>query len=202
MSGPTVFIVDDDASVRRAVQRVVHAAGLAAATFESAQEYLDAFDPDAAGCIVLDLAMPGLSGLRLQEALARRGRAPPIVFLSGRADVMDGVEAMKAGAVEFLTKPVEAATLVRALHAAIEEDRLRREARASREEIDARLATLTPREAQVLRGVVAGKLNKQIAGELGTAEKTVKVHRGRMMLKMRVRSIAQLVHVAARAGIS
>ena len=201
MTGATVFIVDDDASVRRAAQRVLNAAGLPTAAFECAQRYLDEFDREAPGCVLLDLAMPGLSGLKLQKALADRGGAPPIIFLSGHADVATSVEAMKAGAVEFLTKPVDADALVRAVRSAIETDRVRREDWAVRRQIDARLSTLTPRESQVLRGVIAGKLNKQIAGDLGAAEKTIKTHRGRMMEKMGVRSVAELVHAAARVGI-
>jgi FixJ family two-component response regulator len=196
-----VFIVDDDPSVRKATARVIRAAGFEALTFASAVEYLEQFDPQAPGCLLLDLNMPGVNGLELQKALAERGTAPAIVFLSGYADVPKSVVAMKGGAVEFLTKPVDARTLVDALQAAIEKDRVQREARAGREEIARRVARLTPREVQVMRGVVAGKLNKQIAGELGTAEKTVKVHRGRVMEKMEVESVAALVQATARVDI-
>jgi FixJ family two-component response regulator len=194
----TVFIVDDDASVLKATTRVLRAAGFDARPFTSPLEYLEQFDPDAAGCLVLDLNMPGTTGLELQLSLAARGACPAIVFLSGHGDVQRSVEAMKAGAVEFLTKPVDAATLVGAVNAALEKDREERAARAGRDAVRRRMATLTPRERQVMHGVVAGKLNKQIAVELGTAEKTVKVHRGRVMDKMEVDSVAALVQAAAR----
>jgi FixJ family two-component response regulator len=197
---PAVFIVDDDPSVRRATQRVMRAAGLEARTFASAREYLDGYDPNAPGCLVLDLSMPGLNGLELQHALASRGGEPVIVFMSGRADVPASVEAMKGGAVEFLVKPVDARTLLGAVQSALAKDRERRDARAGRERVARRLATLTPREMQVLRGVVSGKLNKQIAADLGTAEKTVKIQRARVMGKMEVRSVAELVQAVALAG--
>jgi len=197
---PAVFIVDDDPSVLRATQRVMRAAGLEARTFASAGEYLDAYDPEVPGCLVLDLSMPGVNGLELQQALVSRGGAPVIVFMSGRADVPASVEAMKGGAVEFLVKPVDARTLLGAVLSALEKDRERRDARAGRERVERRLATLTPREMQVLRGVVSGKLNKQIAADLGTAEKTVKIQRARAMAKMEVRSVAELVQAVALAG--
>ena len=203
MSGaPAVFIVDDDPSVLRATQRVMRAAGLETRAFSSARDYLEAYDPNAPGCLVLDLAMPGLSGLELQQALAERGGAPAIVFVSGRADVPSSVEAMKGGAVEFLVKPVDAGALIGAVHSALEKDRVHRDARAGRAQVEKRLATLTPREAQVLRCVVAGRLNKQIAADLGAAEKTIKVHRARVMRKMGVGSVAELVQAAARVGIA
>ena len=160
---PAVFIVDDDPSVLRATQRVMRAAGLTAHAFASAREYLDAYDPQAQGCLVLDLSMPGLSGLELQQALVERGGAPAIVFVSGHADVPASVEAMKGGAVEFLVKPVDAAQLIAAVHAAMEKDRVLRDARAGRAQVEKRLATLTPREAQVMSLVVTGKLNKQLS---------------------------------------
>jgi len=199
---PAVFIVDDDPSVLRATQRVMRAAGFEAHAFASAGEYLDGYDPQAPGCLVLDLAMPGLSGLELQQALVERGGAPAIVFVSGRADVPMSVEAMKGGAVEFLVKPVDAAQLIAAVHAAMEKDRVLRDARAGRAQVEKRLATLTPREAQVMSLVVTGKLNKQIAAELGAAEKTIKVHRARVMRKMEVGSVAELVQAVARVGIA
>ena len=196
-----VYVVDDDASVLKATSRVLRATGFEVRPFASAMDYLAQFDADAAGCLVLDLNMPSVNGLQLQQALTQRGGAPAIIFLSGQADVPKSVEAMKGGAVEFLTKPVDASALVGAVRAALEADRRQREARAGRMAVAKRLATLTPREEQVLRGVVAGKLNKQIAGELGTAEKTVKVHRGRVMEKMQVDSVAALVQAAARVDI-
>ena len=204
MSGPapTIFVVDDDASVRKALARVLRSAGLQVTTCVSAQEYLDRYDPDRTGCLVLDLAMPGLSGLDLQQALAQRGDAPPIVFLTGHADVPDGVQAMKRGAVDFLIKPVDERTVIDAVLNAVEKDRIERSARAERAEIGERLATLTPREAEVLGYIVSGKPNKLIAAELGTVEKTIKVHRARVMEKMQAKSLAELVQLAARAGIA
>jgi FixJ family two-component response regulator len=199
---PSVFIIDDDPSVLRATQRVMRAAGLEACAFSSAREFLDAYDPYAPGCLLLDLAMPGLSGLELQQALVARGGAPAIVFMSGNADVPASVEAMKGGAVEFLVKPVDAAQLIGAVRTAMEKDRVQRDARAGRQQVERRMATLTPREAQVMRCVVTGKLNKQIAAELGAAEKTIKVHRARVMRKMEVGSVAELVQAAARVGIA
>jgi len=196
-----VYVVDDDPSVLKATSRLLRATGFEVRAFPSAVAYLEQFDADAAGCLVLDLNMPAVNGLQLQQALAQRGGAPAIIFLSGQADVPKSVEAMKGGAVEFLTKPVDASALVGAVRAALETDRRQRDARAGRMAVAKRLATLTPREEQVLRGVVAGKLNKQIAGELGTAEKTVKVHRGRVMVKMQVDSVAALVQAAARVDI-
>jgi FixJ family two-component response regulator len=199
--GPIVFVVDDDLSVRKAIERVLRAAGLAVSAHASAQDYLERYDPNAPGCLVLDLAMPGFSGLDLQDALAARGGAPPIIFLTGRAAVPDSVRAMKHGAVEFLTKPVDERTLIDAIRNALEKDRMDRLRRAELAEIQQRLATLTPRETEVLSYVVSGKLNKQIAAELGTVEKTIKVHRARVMEKMQVRSLAALVQLATRAGI-
>ena len=196
-----VYVVDDDPSVLKATSRLLRATGFEVRAFPSAVAYLEQFDADAAGCLVLDLNMPAVNGLQLQQALAQRGGAPAIIFLSGQADVPKSVEAMKGGAVEFLTKPVDASALVGAVRAALETDRRQRDVRAGRMAVAKRLATLTPREEQVLRGVVAGKLNKQIAGELGTAEKTVKVHRGRVMEKMQVDSVAALVQAAARVDI-
>jgi len=202
LPGPVVFLVDDDPSVRKAIARLLRAAGLAVSTCASAQEYLEHRDPDVPGCLVLDLAMPGLSGLDLQQALAARGEAPPIIFLSGHADVPASVQAMKRGAIEFLTKPVDARALIDAVRNALEKDRIDRSANAELADIRKRLATLTPRESQVLGYVVAGKPNKQTGAALGTVEKTIKVHRARIMQKMQVQSLAELVQLAVRAGIT
>lgn len=199
---PIVFVVDDEPSVRKAISRSLGAAGLLVLTFASAQEYLESYDPNAPGCLVLDLAMPGFSGLDLQRALAARGGAPPIIFLSGRAEVLDSVQAMKCGAVEFLTKPIEDLMLIEAVQNAVEKDRVDRLTHAELTDIQKRVNTLTPREAQVLSYAVAGKLNKQIAAELGTVEKTIKVHRARVMEKMQARSFAELVQFAMRIGIT
>ena len=197
---PAVFIVDDDPSVRKATMRVLKAAGLEARTFASADEYLASYDPGAPGCLVLDLTMPGLNGLELQHALVSRGGAPAIIFMSGNADIPASVEAMKGGAVEFLVKPVDASALVGAVQAAMEKDRALRGERAMRQQVADRIATLTPRERQVMHGVVSGKLNKQIAADLGAAEKTIKVHRARVMQKMQVDSVAELVQAVAKVG--
>jgi len=199
---PQVFVIDDEPSVRKSLERLLRAGGLAVACFESAHEYLAQYDPDLPGCLVLDLSMPGLTGLELQQALAARGSAPPIVFLTGRGDVPSSVQAMKRGAVDFLAKPVDEAVLVAAVHEAIEKDRVERLERAGVAAIRARLATLTPRETEVLPYIIAGLLNKQTADRLGAAEKTIKVHRAHIMEKMQVRSVAELVRLAAAAGIT
>lgn len=199
---PTVVIVDDDPSVRKAIARLLQSVELQVLACASAQEYLEQYDPNQPGCLVLDLAMPGLSGLELQDAIAASGSAPPIIFLTGQATVPDSVAALKHGAVDFLTKPVDESVLLDAVRNAIEMDRVARDERAQRTQIGQRLAMLTPREIQVLRYVVSGNLNKQIASELGTVEKTIKVHRARVMEKLQVNSLAELVLLAAQAGIT
>lgn len=198
---PRVAVVDDDPSVSRALFRLLRAIGLNVSTYASAQEFLEQYDPDVPGCLVLDLAMPGLSGLELQDVLTGRGSSPPIIFLTGHATVSASVRALKRGAIDFLTKPVDETTLLDAVHDAIQRDRIRREDDAGRAKAVQLLASLTPRELEVLTHVVTGKLNKCIAVELGTAEKTVKVHRARIMKKMQVRSLAELVLLAADAGL-
>jgi len=198
---PTVFVIDDEESVRKALARLLRSAGFNPAVFGSSHEFLEAQVPDAPGCLVLDLAMPGLNGLELQRALADRGAGWPIIFLTGRADVPMSVEAMKQGAFDFLTKPVHDETLLAAVRHALEGDRAARHARSQLDEVDRRLATLTPREREVLAQVVAGRLNKQIAADLGTVEKTIKVHRARVMEKMKVQSVAELVRLTERAGV-
>ena len=190
-----VSVVDDDALVLRSLGRLLQSAGYAVRTFSSAEEFLVYPDGGAPGCIVVDLSMPDLSGLELQQALVKKQDRRPVVFISGRGTVATSVDAMKAGAVDFLTKPIDETTLLGAVRAAIEKDRAAREARSARVAIEDRLATLTPREHDVLQLVVAGRLNKQIGAELGTAEKTVKVHRARMMRKMQVDSLADLVRL-------
>jgi len=192
-AGTCVIVIDDDALVLKALDRLLRSAGFAVCTFLSPREFLEQRSACSPGCILVDLSMPGLSGLELQRALVEADDPRPIIFLSGRGDIPSTVEAMKAGAVDFLTKPCDEAKLLAAVQAAVEKDRAAREAHAERESIDARVATLTPREREVLSRVVAGKLNKQIAAELGTAEKTVKVHRARMMRKMQFDSLAELV---------
>jgi FixJ family two-component response regulator len=199
---PTVFVVDDDPPVRRAISRLLRAAGFAVAAFASAEEFLAQYDPSLWGCLVLDVAMPALNGLELQHILAKAGSLLPIIFLTGTADIPKSVRAMKHGASDFLTKPVDEKDLLAAVRVAIEEDRARRQKQADLSEIRARLATLTPREREVLEYVITGKLNKQIAGDLGTVEQTVKVHRARVMHKMRVQSVAELVRLMERCRIN
>ena len=195
---PTVFVVDDYAPVRKSIARLLHAAGFAVAVFGSAEEFLARYDPQIVGCLVLDLAMPTLNGLELQHILAKAGSLLPIIFLTGTADIPKSVQAMKHGASDFLTKPVNDEDLLAAVRVAIQKDRDRRREQTELSEIRTRLATLTPREREVLEYVVAGKLNKQIAGDLGTVEQTIKVHRARAMQKMRVQSVAELVRLIER----
>lgn len=197
-----VSVVDDDQAVCKAVARLLRTAGFAVATYSSPRRFLEQHGRDTPGCLVLDLAMPGLNGLELQEALAAAGDPLPIIFLTGRGDVPASVRAMKGGAVDFLTKPVEREQLISAVRTALDRDRAARRARRDVQEIRARLATLTPREHEVFEHVIRGKLNKQTAAELGAAEKTIKVHRARVMDKMAVESVAELVRLAERAGIT
>jgi FixJ family two-component response regulator len=197
---PTVFLIDDDAPVRDAVSRLLRAHRLAVATFASPNEFLEHYNPDTPGCLVLDLKMRG-NGFGLQRTLQEKGSPLPIIFLTGHGDVPKSVQALKGGAVDFLTKPVNDEDLLAAVRVAIEIDRARRQEQAELSEIRARLATLTPREREVLEYVVAGKLNKQIAGDLGTVEQTVKVHRAHVMQKMKVHSVAELVGLTQRCGI-
>jgi FixJ family two-component response regulator len=197
----TVFVVDDDPAVLKSLSRLLRSAGLGAATFTSAREFLDRHDPSAPGCLLLDVAMPGLNGLELQQALVASGHELPIVFLTGHGDIPMSVQAMKRGAVDFLTKPVLDDDLLQAVRVAIEKDRLQRQTQAEVAEIRQRLAALTPREREVLEHVIAGQLNKQIAYDLGTVEKTIKVHRGQVMKKMRAQSVAELVRLAEQVGI-
>ena len=198
----TVFLVDDDPGILRALTRLLRAGGHQVNAFRSPRDFLAQHDAAVPGCVVLDLAMPGLNGLELQTALAATGCQRPIVFISGHGDVPSSVRAMKAGAVDFLTKPVSEKDLLAAIERAIERDRLMRNAGAELQAIGARLNRLTPREREVFQHVVAGQLNKQIAADLGTVEKTVKVHRSRVMEKMGVRSLADLVRMAERVGLA
>ena len=195
---PCVSIVDDDALVLRSLGRLLKSAGFAVRTFPSAHEFLAQHEPASSGCVVLDLAMPGLGGLEVQKRLASSANPFAVVFLSGQGDVTAGVEAMKAGAVDFLTKPIDREKLIAAVHAALDKDRAARARREQRHSVEARFASLTPREREVLAGVVAGRLNKQIAADLGTAEKTVKVHRARVMKKMQAGSLVELVQLATQ----
>jgi FixJ family two-component response regulator len=196
-----VYLVDDEPAVVKALSRLLRSAGLEAVPFGSAEEFLAGVDPEPEGCVVLDVSMPGLDGLALQEALAARGIELPTLFLTGHGDIPRSVRAMKGGAVDFLTKPVDDGAFLRAVREALERGRAGRAGREETAGLRKRLATLSRREREVLAGVVAGRLNKQIAGELGIAEKTVKVHRGRVMEKMQASSVAELVRMADRAGI-
>jgi FixJ family two-component response regulator len=194
----TAFLVDDDPGVLKALSRIVRTAGYKTVSYSSPRDFLREHDPSTPGCAILDLTMPELDGLELQEQLAQAGTERPIIFLSGHADVPASVRAMKAGAVDFLIKPVDRDKLLSAIAQAKDRDRKAREARCERQLIEAKLATLTQREREVLEHVVKGRLNKQIAAELGTVEKTIKVHRGRMMAKLGVRSVAELVRLTER----
>jgi FixJ family two-component response regulator len=202
MSDGVVYIVDDNPSVCRALCRLLQAAGLEAVAFASGEEFLAHPHHDGAGCLILDMRMPGLSGLELQERLGQIQETLPIIFLTGHGNVPNTVQAMKGGAVDFLQKPVDDEELLAAVQRALALSRQRRAEQAARLEIESRLRTLTPRERQVLELVVKGLLNKQIAGELGAAEKTIKIHRGRVMQKMRASSVADLVHMAERLNLA
>ena len=199
---PVVFIVDDDSGVRDALRRLLTSVGLAAEVFATAQAFLTARRPDAPGCLVLDVRLPGLSGLDLQRELAAVDASLPIIFLTGYGDIPMSVRAMKAGAVEFLTKPFREQDLLDAIRHAIDRDRVARTERRELTELRHRYGSLTPRERDVLAGVIAGLLNKQIAAELGTSEVTVKEQRGHVMQKMQAGSVAELVRTAARLGIA
>ena len=202
MSEPAVvFVVDDDPSMRRSLETLLRSVGLDVHLFSSAQEFMQAKRPDAPGCLVLDVRLPGMSGLAFQEELAKTGVAIPVIFISGHGDVPMTVRAMKAGAAEFLTKPFDDQVLLDAIHAAIERDRARRLDAASLAVLEARYDELTQRERQVMKLVVAGRVNKQIAAELGLSLVTVKVHRGQVMRKMRAKSVAELVRMADRLGV-
>jgi FixJ family two-component response regulator len=200
--GPIVYVVDDDPSFRKAVSRLLRTAGLEVETLASAQEFLDHPMVDRPSCLVLDVRMPGPSGIDLQAALREARRDLPIVFMTGHGDVSTSVRAMKGGAVDFLEKPFRAAELLACVQRGLARSRQSRVERAERTTVERRFATLTPREQDVLRLVVTGLLNKQIAGELGIAEKTVKIHRGQVMQKMEAGSVAELVPMAQKLGLT
>ena len=196
-----VFVVDDDASLRESLQDLIGSVGLRVEAFASAQEFLGSRRPDTPSCLVLDVRLQGLSGLDLQQALAKSEVQIPIIFITGHGDIPMSVQAMKAGAVGFLTKPFRDQELLDAIQQALELDRRARERWARREELHSRYRSLTPREREVIALVVAGLLNKQIAGELGTSEAAVKVHRQHVMEKMGAGSLADLVRIADTLGI-
>jgi FixJ family two-component response regulator len=197
-SDPIVFVVDDDEAVRDAVKRLIASVGLRVETFESTREFLNGKRADAPACLVLDVRLPDASGLELQRDLAAAGIHIPIIFITGHADVPMTVRAMKAGAVEFLTKPFRGQELLDAIQDAVAKDRVAWSERAQMAELRARYDTLTPREKEVLKLVASGLLNKQIGAELGTSELTVKTHRGRVMEKMGADSLADLVKMSEK----
>ena len=196
-----VFVVDDDEGMRQSLKNLVGSVGLRVEAFASAQEFLRSKVTDVPGCLVLDVRLPGLSGLDFQKRMADAGIQIPIIFITGHGDIPMTVRAMKAGAVEFLTKPFRDQDLLDAIQQALERDRIAREQRAEMGELRGRFDSLTPREREVMGLVVAGLLNKQIAGELGTSETTIKIHRHQVMEKMGAGSLAELVRMADRLGI-
>lgn len=197
---PIIYIVDDDAGMRKALGRLCQATGWQVQLFESARDFLDRAVATGPGCLLLDVSMPGLSGLDLQAELAARRVQTPVVFLTGHGDIPTSVKAMKAGAVDFLTKPFQERSVVAVIEEALRKDARQRAEQDEREVIRRRLETLTPREREVFDLVIKGLLNKQIAAELGASEQTVKVHRGRVMEKMGVESVAELVQAAVKVG--
>jgi FixJ family two-component response regulator len=196
-----VYVVDDDPSVRKALERLLRSAGHEVEPFPSAMEFMDFAHPDTPGCLILDIRMPGMSGLELQERMAERNVSIPIVFITGHGTVPASVKALKAGAMDFLQKPFEDWELLEAVSLGIEKHRILRQGQEEMETLRTRLDTLTPREREVFGLVVRGMLNKQVAFDLGTTEKTIKVHRGRVMEKMGARSLADLVRFGEKLGI-
>jgi FixJ family two-component response regulator len=199
-AGPTIFVVDDDANFRTAISRLLRAGGYVVQTSKSAAEFLQSARTNGPGCVLLDLQMPGPSGLDLQSALARSDNPLPIVFLTGHGDIPSSVYAMRAGAEDFLTKPVKKEILFAAIERALARNSQEREQRARRRELRARFDALTPRECEVLEHVLRGQMNKQIAGDLDASERTIKAHRANLMAKLQVQSVAELLHLAHEAG--
>ncbi len=199
---PTVFIIDDDPSARRGLMRLVRATGFSAETFSSAKEFLDGEQRRDPGCIVLDVRMPSITGPELQHQLNRLEYHMPIIFISAHGDIRLATDTMKNGAMDFLTKPVDAELLLEAIRNALQQDRNQRGVIVERSELRRLLDSLTPREFEIMTFVITGMLNKQIAGELGIAEDTVKIHRGRMMKKVGVESVAELVRLCEKTGVA
>ena len=200
--GPTVFLVDDDISTREGLGGLIRSIGLRVEMFSSAKDFLRIKRPDMPACLVLDVRLPGLSGLELQQQLVARNDHIPIIFITGHGDIPMTVRAMKAGAVEFLTKPLREQDLIDAIHKAIESDAQLLEQQTAASELRRRYETLTPREREVMALIAAGRLNKQAAGELDTTERTIKFHRAHIMQKMRAESLAELVRMAESLGVS
>ena len=196
----TVFVVDDDTSVRTALKRLIQSLGLKVETFDSAQAFLEHGPHDGPACLVLDVRMPGMSGIELQHRLTRAGLGMPIIFITGHGNIPMSVQAMKAGAVDFIEKPFEDQKLIDAVHIAIQKNKKFRTEHAEIKDLQRRVDSLTPREHEVFILVVSGMLNKQIAFDLGMSEKTVKVHRARVMDKMKAKSLADLVRMAEKVG--
>jgi len=201
-ASPTIFVVDDDASFRNAIAHLLHAGGYAVQAFASATDFLESFRGCTPGCVLLDVHMPGLTGLELQSALARAENPLPIVFVTGQGDIPTSVQAMRAGAEDFLTKPIRKAVLFPAITRALARDAQERKQRARRRELRARFEALTPREREVLTQVLRGQLNKQIASALATSERTIKAHRANLMAKLQVQSVAELGQLAHEAGFA
>lgn len=197
----TVFVIDDDANVRASIQGLLKSAGLRAKAFETAEQFLEEEPSPGPTCLIVDVSLPGISGLEFQERMQKAGRQIPIVFITGHGDIPMTVKAMKAGALEFLTKPFDDHDLLRAVQQALERDSATRQAQAQLDTLKNRFQLLTPREKEVMVLVVAGLLNKQIAAELGTSEITIKVHRARIMNKMQAGSLAELVRMAESLGL-
>jgi FixJ family two-component response regulator len=197
----TVFLVDDDSRVIKALSRLMRVRGYDVRSYTSPREFLAHHDAEVPGCAVLDVSMPGLDGLELQHVLTVSGSHRPVVFITGKGDIPMSVRAMQAGAIDFLTKPVSNKDLLTAIARAEQQDAKSRQIRAELAAIEARIATLTPREREVLTHVVAGRLNKQIAYDLGTVEKTIKFHRSAIMKKLGVRTVADLVRMTEKAGV-
>jgi FixJ family two-component response regulator len=198
----TIHLIDDDEAIRKALKRLLGIAGHNVEVYDCAEDFLQTHDPDAPGCAVVDLRLPGMGGFEIQESLNSKEIGCPIIFLTGCGDIPASVRAMKAGAVDFLTKPVNAACLLAAVAQALDRDADARCVAEQRRMAERRWATLTMREREVMGCVVAGRLNKQIAAELGTVEKTIKVHRGRMMEKMGVRNVADLVRLSSLVNVA